>query len=130
MGAIFGAKIPFAELCGIEFLGAEDGVTKLRVLLDEKHGNNSGIPHGGLIATLLDVAMGTAARLAAGVAAVTTLDMHVSFVAGGEDVLTAEGRVVRAGGSIIFTEAEARGPNGDIVAKASGVFKTRKAKDE
>ena len=130
MGVIFGAKIPFAEHCGIEFLGADEGVTRLRVVIDEMHGNNSGIPHGGLIATLLDVAMGTAARLATDAAAVITLDMHVSFIAPGEEVLTAEGRVVRAGGSIIFTEAEARGPNGEVVAKASGVFKTRKARDE
>jgi uncharacterized protein (TIGR00369 family) len=125
MGAFFGAKIPFADLCGIEFLGVEDGVTRWRVVFDERHGNNSGIPHGGLIATLLDIAMGSAARFAAG-SPVTTLDMHVSFIAAAEDVLTAEGRVVRAGGSIIFTEAEARGAKDEIVAKSSGVFKTRK----
>jgi acyl-coenzyme A thioesterase PaaI-like protein len=74
---------------------------------------------------LLDIAMGSAARFAAG-SPVTTLDMHVSFIAPGEDVLTAEGRVVRTGGSIIFTEAEARGAIDEVVAKASGVFKTRK----
>jgi uncharacterized protein (TIGR00369 family) len=129
MGAFFGAKIPFADLCGIEFLGLEGGVTKLRVALDERHGNNSGMPHGGLVATLLDAAMGSAARLAAGVP-VITLDMHVSFIATAEDVLIAEGRLVRAGGSILFAEAEARGGKGELVAKASGVFKTRKAKAE
>ncbi len=130
MGAIFGAKIPFADHCGIEFLGADNGATRLRVVVDERHGNNSGIPHGGLIATLLDVAMGTAARLATDAAAVITLDMHVSFVAPGDAALTAEGRVVRAGGSIVFAEAEARGATGQIVAKASGIFKARKAKGE
>jgi len=129
MGAFFGAKVPFADLCGIEFLGVEDGVTKLRVVLDERHGNNSGIPHGGLIATLLDVAMGSAARLAAGFP-VMTLDMHITFIATADDALTAEGRVVRAGGSILFAEAEARGGKGQLVAKASGVFKTRKVKAE
>jgi uncharacterized protein (TIGR00369 family) len=127
MGAFFGAKVPFADLCGIEFLGVQDGVTKLRVLLDERHGNNSGMPHGGLIATLLDVAMGSAARLAAGVP-VMTLDMHISFIATADDALTAEGRVVRAGGSILFAEAEARGAKDELVARASGVFKTRKMK--
>lgn len=129
MGAFFGAKVPFADLCGIEFLGVQGGVTKLRVVLDERHGNNSGIPHGGLIATLLDVAMGSAARLAAG-HPVMTLDMHISFIATADDAMTAEGRVVRAGGSILFAEAEARGAKGELVAKASGVFKTRKAKAE
>ena len=130
MGAIFGAKIPFADLCGIEILGVENGVTRLRVVLDERHGNNFGIPHGGLVATLLDIAMGSAARLAAG-GPVMTLDMHVNFIATGKTLLTAEGRVVRAGGAILFAEAEARGGDGEIVAKSSGVFKRRGAnKDE
>ena len=129
MGVIFGAKIPFADLCGIEFLGAKDGVTRLGVTIEPKHGNNSGVPHGGLIATLLDIAMGSAARLAAS-APVTTLDMHINFLAIGEDSLIAEGRVLRAGGSLFFCEAEARDAKGEIIAKASGVFKKRKAKGE
>ncbi len=129
MGAIFGARIPFADLCGIEFLGFENGATRLRVVLDERHGNNSGMPHGGLVATLLDIAMGSAARLAAG-APVITLDMHVSFIAPGEALLAAEGRVVRAGGSILFAEAEARDGRGEMVAKASGVFKKRNVKPD
>jgi uncharacterized protein (TIGR00369 family) len=127
MGAIFGAKIPFADLCGIEILGAEEGVTRLRVVLDERHGNNFGAPHGGLVATLMDIAMGSAARLAAG-SPVMTVDMHINFIATGEKILTAQGRVVRAGGSILFAEAEARNENDEIVAKSSGVFKRRGTK--
>jgi uncharacterized protein (TIGR00369 family) len=122
MSSIFGAEIPFAHLCGIEAVSVENGVTRLRVLLTPDHVNNFGVPHGGLIATLLDIAMGTAARLAAG-APVMTLDMHVAFLGVGAGALTAEGRVIRAGRSILFTEAEARSANGRLVAKASGVFK-------
>jgi uncharacterized protein (TIGR00369 family) len=129
MGAVFGAKIPFADLCGIEFLGVEHGVTKLRVPLDRKHDNNSGVAHGGLVATLLDIAMGSAARFAID-APVLTLDLHINFVAMGRGVLTAEGRVVKAGRSIVFAEAEARGGEGEIVARGSGVFKRRIDKPE
>ena len=128
MGAIFGADIPFAELCGIESVGVEDGVTRLRVALGAKHGNNIGIPHGGLIATLLDIAMGTAARLTAG-RPVMTLDMHINFLSVGSGVLAAEGRVVRAGRSILFAEAEARNADGQLVAKSSGVFKPTATKE-
>jgi uncharacterized protein (TIGR00369 family) len=127
MGAIFGAKIPFADLCGIEFLGVENGATRLHVALEAKHANNFGIPHGGLVATLLDIAMGSAARLADG-GPVMTLDMQISFLASGQRTLTAEGRVVRAGNSVLFCEAEARDSNGDLVAKSSGLFKRRKAR--
>jgi|SRR5271170_1764228 len=127
MGAIFGAKIPFADLCGIEFLGVENGATRLHVALEAKHANNFGIPHGGLVATLMDIAMGSAARLAAG-GPVMTLDMQISFLASGHGSLTAEGRVVRAGSSVLFCEAEARDAKGDLVAKSSGLFKRRGAR--
>ena len=59
---IFGADIPFAGHCGIEALGFSDGRTRLRARARPEHVNNLGIAHGGLICTLLDVAMGTAAR--------------------------------------------------------------------
>jgi acyl-coenzyme A thioesterase PaaI-like protein len=68
--------------------------------------------------------MGSAARFAID-APVLTLDLHINFVARGRGVLTAEGRIVRAGRSIVFAEAEARGGQGEIVARASGVFKRR-----
>ncbi len=119
---IFGASLPFARLCGIEALDVQEGRTRLRVRLEERHGNNLGVAHGGLVATLLDVAMGTAARMALG-DAVLTLDMHVSFLAAGRGTLLAEGRVVRAGGTVVFAEAEARTEDGEVVARASGVMR-------
>jgi uncharacterized protein (TIGR00369 family) len=122
VGDIFGATIPFADLCGIESIGEADGLTRLRVTLAPEHGNNIGIVHGGLVATLLDIAMGTASRLAAG-APVMTVDMHVAYMAVGHGVLIGEGRVVRSGRSIIFAEADVRDTDGVLVARASGIFK-------
>ncbi len=121
MGTIFGAHIPFADLCGFEPLGCEGGVTRLRLQLQPHHTNNMGIAHGGVIATLLDTAMGTAARLAAGYP-VMTLEMNVNYLSAGEGELIAEGRVTRAGKSILFAEASVSGANGPV-AKSSGVFK-------
>jgi uncharacterized protein (TIGR00369 family) len=119
---IFGADIPFAEYCGIEEIGAAEGTTRLRLILTPQHGNNLGIAHGGVICTLLDVAMGTAARRQVG-APVMTLDMQTSFLSPGRGVLTGEGRVLRAGRSIVFCEAEVREEGGELVAKSSGIFK-------
>jgi len=119
---ILGAEVPFASYCGIEDLGVTDGVTRLKMSPGPHHTNNSGTLHGGAICTLLDVAMGSAARLRAD-APVMTIDMHVAFLSAGRGALTAEGRVIRAGRSIIFVEAEARAEDGEIVARSSGVFK-------
>ncbi|WP_185983420.1 PaaI family thioesterase [Aureimonas mangrovi] len=120
---IFGATIPFARHCGIEAVDANEDRTLLRLELRAEHGNNLGNAHGGLICTALDVAMGTAARLKLG-APVMTLDMNVSFLSIGRGTLMAEGRVLRAGRSIVFCEAVLTGPDGGVVAKSSGVFKT------
>ena len=126
---IFGADIPFASLCGVEALGFENGKTRLRLALKPEHGNNLGIAHGGVICTLLDIAMGTAARCTIGVP-VMTLDMQTSFIGPGRGVLIGEGRVLRAGRSILFCEAEVTAEDtGELIAKGSGVFKPARTKE-
>ncbi len=121
-GTVFGARIPFVSFCGIEALDAREGRTRLRLVLAPEHANNLGIAHGGVICTLLDVALGTAARLRAG-RPVLTLDMQTRFLAPGRGVLTAEGRVTRAGRSVLFCEAEIRAEDGTLVASATGLLK-------
>ena len=88
--------------------------------------NVSGIVHGGVICTLLDVAMGSAARVKAGVP-VMTIDMHVMFLNAVRGPVIAEGRVIRAGRSILFAEGEITDETGETVARSTGVFKRAKA---
>jgi uncharacterized protein (TIGR00369 family) len=121
-GTIFGAHIPFVTFCGIEAVAVSEGRTRLRLALKPEHANNLGIAHGGVICTLLDVALGTAARLRAG-RPVVTLDMQTRFLSPGRGVLSAEGRVTRAGRSVIFCEAEIRDAEGELVASATGLLK-------
>ena len=121
-GTIFGVEIPFVHFCGIEALDAHEGRTRLRLALRPEHANQFGIAHGGIVCTLLDVALGTAARLAAG-APVLTLDMQTRFLNPGRGVLIAEGRVTRPGRSVLFCEAEIRGEDGGLVASATGLMK-------
>ena len=119
---ILGAVVPFASHCDIEDLGPIDGLSRLRIASGPHHLNNSGVVHGGVICTLLDVAMGSVARVKAG-APVMTVDMHVMFLAPARGSIIAEGRVIRAGRSIVFAEAEARTETGETVARSTGVFK-------
>lgn len=120
--ATYGAEIPFADHCRIVALEPSDGLTYLRLALGPEHLNNFGVAHGGLIATLLDIAMGTAARSSVG-HPVMTLSMQSSFLAPGRGVLDAEGRLLRAGRSIAHCEATITGPEGEIVATGSAVMK-------
>ncbi|MEA2839263.1 MAG: hypothetical protein QOF41_593 [Methylobacteriaceae bacterium] len=124
MPDIFGAHIPFVHFCGIEPVSSEPGRTRLRVKLEDHHMNQLGIAHGGITMTLLDVALGTAARSGSEKSAVMTLDMQTQFIAPGRGALSAEGRIVKSGRSLVFVEADVHDETGTLVAKASGIFKS------
>ncbi len=96
--------------------------TKLSLTLDERHQNHLGNAHGGIIATLLDIAIGSVSRLSAG-HSVMTINLQTSVLSLGRGQLFAEGRVLQRGRSLIFSEGEVTDAQGVLVAKASGVFK-------
>ena len=123
---LFGVDIPFATYCGVKPVDSGPGHCRLAVTMRDEHMNHLGIVHGGVILTMLDVAMGSAARLAYG-SSVITVDMQSAFLAPGRGDLSAEGRVVRPGRSLIFCEGEVRDAEGALIAKASGLFKIAKA---
>ncbi|MCO5089592.1 PaaI family thioesterase [Bosea sp. (in: a-proteobacteria)] len=86
--------------------------------------NSHGDIHGGAIMSLLDAAMGIAARtLLSEGQGVTTVSMSVNFVTAGGGDLVARGRVVRQGRSIASTEAFAEDAKGRVVAHALGTMR-------
>ena len=82
-----------------------------------------GTMHGGVVATLVDTAMGCAVSSTLPVdAAFTTLELSTKFVraittATGD--VYAEGRVVHAGGRVATTEARVYDDNGELYAHAT-----------
>lgn len=83
-----------------------------------------GTAHGGVLAGLLDAAMGLAvlARLPAEQGC-ATVEMKLNFVAPAlEGRLTATGRVLHQGRRLLVAAAEAHGPDGGMVACAQGTF--------
>ena len=127
---IFGAEIPFPAHCGIEEVGVFDGGARIRLAAQPHHLNNIGLVHGGVICTMLDVAMGSTCRVAVG-SPMMTLDMQVAFIAPGRGALLAEGRILRQGRSLIYVEATVTAEtDGTLVAKGSGIFKVARAAEE
>ena len=122
---IFGADIPFVGFCGIEPIESGGGRSRLEVTVERHHANQMGVAHGGLLMTLLDVCMGSAARSAVG-SNVITVDMQTAFTAPATGRLVGQGRVVRAGKSLVFVEAEIANAEGDLVCRGTAVFKTAK----
>ena len=56
-------------------------------------------------------------------ASVLTVDISVGFIAASTGDIIAEGRVLNAGKSTAFCEAEARDVDGKLLTKAIGTFK-------
>ncbi len=122
MDDYFGLDIPFARHCGIKPVSCENGRTRLSLPLSPTSTNQFGVFHGGVLLTLLDIAMGSAARVTVG-AWVVAVDMQTAFIAPGRSDVIGEGRVIRAGRSLVFCEGEIRDHAGALIAKGSGVYK-------
>jgi uncharacterized protein (TIGR00369 family) len=97
--ALIGARLAHVAL------GEVDITLDFRAAVSQQHG----FFHGGIIATLLDTACGYAAYShMAATDGVLTVELKTSFVAPAAGlVLRAEGRVRRAGRTLIFCEGSA-----------------------
>jgi uncharacterized protein (TIGR00369 family) len=120
-------RIPFVSHLKIltETLG--EGSARLSLPIDPHLTNSIGTVHGGVILSLLDVALCTAARtLHPDSLGVITIDMSTSFIGGGSGArLLAEARVLKDGRSMIFVEGEAKNEDGSLVAKAIATVRVR-----
>jgi uncharacterized protein (TIGR00369 family) len=113
-------KIPFVSHLRILTEALDKGSARLSLPVDAHLTNSLGTVHGGVIMSLLDVALCTAARtLHPESVGVITISMSTSFIgAGGGKRLLADARVLKDGRSMSFVEAEAKNEDGTLVAKA------------
>ena len=75
------AGIPFVNDLGVEFLAADAGRATIALQLHARHLNSWNVAHGGVIMTLLDVAMAVAGRsLDPSAGGGVTVEMKTSFV--------------------------------------------------
>lgn len=117
-------SVPFQKHLGMHFEHVEKGRAVFTMELLPEYCNSVGVAHGGVLVALLDTTLGAAARSNdKGFTRAATLDLTTSFVQPATGRLTAEGRVLRGGRSVIFCEGEIRNEAGEVVAKAMGTFK-------
>ena len=124
-------KIPFLSHLRIltETLG--EGTARVSMPIEPHLTNSLGTAHGGVIMSLLDVALCTAARtLHPESIGVITIDLSTSFIGGASGKkLYADARVMRDGRSMSFVEAEAKNEDGSLVAKAIATVRVRHKQD-
>lgn len=119
-------RIPFLRLLGVQQDETEPGQSRLR--LPELRGDLCNLlpaAHGGVVMTLLDVAMARAATSLQDAVSTTvvTVEMSTRFLRPGRGPLRAEGRVLHGGGSLCACEAHLYDEAGERVASAMGTFK-------
>jgi len=93
--------------------------------VEHRHLNFNGIVHGGVMATILDTAMGGAvvSLLTEDETAATT-SLYVEFLrtARQGEVLTARGHVLRRGRHVAFAEGNLVGTEGERLSQARGTW--------
>lgn len=93
-------------------------------------GNRTGLPHGGVHATLLDMAMGySGCYVAADQPArhALTLSLNVQYLSRPKgQLLIAEGHRIGGGKSTFFAEARVTDDTGELIATGTGVFRYRR----
>ncbi|TWG80282.1 uncharacterized protein (TIGR00369 family) [Cupriavidus gilardii J11] len=126
----FPIHIPFVELLGVRCIHVGGGISEIVMPVQAQHQNGWEMAHGGVLMTLLDVAMAIAGRSAdsEGGRGVVTIEMKTSFMSPGRGTLTARGDCVHRTSSLAFCEAEIVDADGTLVARGSGTFKYIKRK--
>lgn len=118
--------VPFTAHLEMRVERAEEGEAVVSVELKPHMLNNHDAGHGGVLMTLLDIAMANAALSKIDYAReVVTVDMHVGFMAAASGKLVATGRAVGGGRSICFCEARVEDEQGRVTAQAMGTFRYR-----
>jgi uncharacterized protein (TIGR00369 family) len=111
----------FAELLGVAFTDAVDGAARLELDADERHLNPAGTVHGGVLATLLDTAMGQAVRSTRDDVPATS-QLTVTFLRPGRPGrLVITGRVGKQGQHLVVCDGDVE-QDGQAVASAVATF--------
>ena len=115
----------FHDLVGVD-VRYEDGAAVVSLDADESHLNGHGSVHGGLLATLADIAMGAVLNAAtAQDAAPVTVSLVMTYLEPAPPGPThARGTITRQGKRITITGAEITSEDGSVVATAVGTFTT------
>ena len=119
----------FNHCNGIIIIDWQESLASLQVDLTHDHLNPLGLVHGGLYASMLDVALamsGSYRPAPEGLYPGLTLSLTTQYIAPlqlEDGFALAKARRTGGGKSVFFAEGEILSPDGRVIASASGVFK-------
>jgi acyl-CoA thioesterase len=125
---------PFFCLMGIDVVSAEPGKAVLKMQIRPDMHNGVGWLQGGILAAVADEAMALAIYpLLSKTEGIATISESTSFIRGAQDgYIIAEGRVIRKGRRVAFTEGEVyTGDNEKVLlSRTSAAFAVTMNKNE
>ena len=122
------AAVPFMKHLAMEFVEGGEGFARLRMRYQDENSTAGRALHGGAIASLLDTTGAMAAWTTAQIASPkyfgSTVGVNVNYLSGaiGEDVF-AEGRILKRGKEIIYTDVRVTNEAGKLLAQGTVVYR-------
>ncbi len=124
----FPLTIPFVEELGLELHRFDNGHAEVQVDLEQAHLNSWEVAHGGVLMTMLDVAMAHAARSVhakepGSGPGLVTIEMKTSFMRPAEGRLTAKATLLHRSTTMAFCEGSVFDDDHQLCAHATATFK-------
>lgn len=119
---------PYSALLGMELLDIEPGYSRVSMVVREDMFNFNGLPHGGAIFSLADVAFAAASN-SHGIVSVA-LNMEISYLRSvpSGSRLVAEATEEHLGRRTALYHITVKSEEGDLIASCHGVVYRKKAK--
>ncbi len=122
------AYMPYMAHLGMEFVEGGDGYVKLRLPFKKENTTAADALHGGAIASLIDttgsLAAWTTAELGSPRYFGSTVAITANYLSGiiAQDCF-AEGRVLKRGKEIIYSEVRVTNPEGKLCAQGTVIYR-------
>lgn len=122
------ALTPFMKHLAMEFVDAGEGWARLRMRYQDENSTAAKALHGGAISSLIDTTGAMAAWTTAEIATPkyfgSTVGINVNYLSGaiGEDIF-AEGRVLKRGKEIIYSDVRVTNEAGKLLAQGTVVYR-------
>ncbi len=116
----------YLEFLGFKLVAWKAGFTRIEMPVRSEHRNTVGYLHGGVIASLLDIAGAVAGSYGVAEELVSvTINLNCNYMAPHTgDLVVAEGELVRTTNTLFFAQARLLDPsNNRLCATATGTYK-------
>jgi acyl-coenzyme A thioesterase 13 len=112
---------PILKYLGLIALEVDEGYIKAEMKARRELLNPVGFLHGGIMAMVMDELMGAAGWTLNRPDHFVTLNLNIDFLSGAreDDILLAEGKIVRPGNNVLHAESKIFHSSGKLLAKAT-----------